>query len=279
MREHTTKYPKCSRPGCRRVIHSQYYTYCWQHLRAQGMFHPLRSATPAAHHVDKLIIMGFTAEAIAAAAGVHNTTIIGLNSNNQRRSGVTLKAVEDKILATTPARIMATGIGHAPAWPYARRVRALRTLGIGIREIVDGADITKTEAISLSREDNRHRIPITKAHQIDEYYRKNIFTPKVATRNPPIRSWAPPLAWDNIDNPTETPLQGSHRRQTFVPVTAAHRRAIRNARANSQPIHNVVRTVQAGIASGELGCINLDQHLQILTQTGYGITLHTDDHI
>lgn len=97
-----------------------------------------------------------------------------------------------------------------PAFGTQRRIRALSAIGWPFHEISArmGRKPTHEGIGSLMQQTWVHR---NTANKVDDVYRELCMTPgpnrTVATRAR-LNGWAPPLAWDNIDDPNEEPGTG-----------------------------------------------------------------------
>ena len=269
MRERTTKYPKCSRPGCHRA-RLRNEQYCPPHLYGQGLLTPRVHAQPAIRRIDLLTIMGYDSNAIASTAGVHRQTIARLRSDDPAQYGETLtKRVRDGIMSTTPARILATGEGWMPAWPSVRKLRALKALGMTHQELADGTGISPARIKNFFLTQHRPLTSMADARKIDAFYRANEFTPQRNRGNHARRNWAPPLAWENINDPTDTPFRQAYNSHTFVPITTPHRRLAQHALDNGEGIPLTRHLTIPRVADGTLNAMKITQHVGFLQYGGY----------
>lgn len=96
-----------------------------------------------------------------------------------------------------------------------RRLRALYAIGWSAVQIADELGVTAEAVRARVRSDRR--IERDTAAQIDAVYRRLSMTPGPSTRARRIaerRGYAPPLAWDNIDDLDERPDLGERSRGT-----------------------------------------------------------------
>ena len=87
-----------------------------------------------------------------------------------------------------------------------RRIEALQRLGWSMQAIADRSGYRSLQAIKRITE--RDRLTLATAERIDAAFEAlcMIVGPSTAARNAAIRKgYAPPLAWDNIDDPDEKP--------------------------------------------------------------------------
>jgi len=98
---------------------------------------------------------------------------------------------------------------RAPAWPTVRRIRALQALGHSLPAIADAAGLNRR---SINNPTFRgETVYVSTAHGVDKAYRALCMTRPEGfyadrgRRAAARKGWAPPLAWDDIDDPTETP--------------------------------------------------------------------------
>jgi hypothetical protein len=99
---------------------------------------------------------------------------------------------------------------------YRRRIEALQAIGWNLREITDALGIRNVGTLTtrlyrsewVSRENHAH---------MAEVYERLCMTPKNGPassrtlRHAERRGYAPPLAWDDIDDPDEQPHRGAQR--------------------------------------------------------------------
>lgn len=269
MREYTTHTTQCSRPGCHRA-RLRDNPYCPPHLYSQGLLTPRVQAQPAIQRIDLLTIMGYDSNAIASAAGIHRQTIARLRSDDPAQYGEKLtKRVRDGIMSTTPARILATGVGWMPAWPSVRKLRALKALGMTHQQLADGTGISTARIKNFFLTRHRPLISMADARSIDAFYRANEFTPQGKRGSRSQRNWAPPLAWENINDPTDTPFRQAYNSHTFVPITTPHRRLAQHALDHGHQIPLTRHLTIPHVADGTLNAMNITQHVGFLQYGGY----------
>ena len=198
------------RAGCRetccvegnRAYFSHYYrTEYRKHLGYQGRV----DATPALDHLAMLMRHASIPE-IAAAAGVGDQTIRYLVDTPPATVRV---ATHDRLMALTPATIP-TRLG------LTRRMRALTAIGWPLKRIAVHAGISPCTARQL-----RDGEPVFMQRRVRDqvlatYETLSASPPAAASRGDrsaiararnlaASHGWAPPLAWDCIDDPYEVP--------------------------------------------------------------------------
>lgn len=94
-----------------------------------------------------------------------------------------------------------------PALGTQRRIRALMRLGWTSADIAPRMG-SSPEYVQYLARDGRSRVWRKTAEQVDAAFRSMCMTPgpsTITTKRAEKKGWAPPLAWDDIDDPNETP--------------------------------------------------------------------------
>ena len=167
---------------------------------------PRRPAEPITQHIRDLVAAGMTHAAIADASGVHPNTIAQL-----ARAGQTSvrSRTANAILAVRPP---VTLIG------LTRRVRALAALGWSTRKIAAVAGLN-LDTIKEYRRGDKTFTGSAAAGILRAWAALSMTPPNPTTRHEQAavtavrasaarNGWAPPLAWDDIDDPDATPDTG-----------------------------------------------------------------------
>lgn len=161
---------------------------------------------PAAAHL-RTLNQTMTWQQIEAATGVNESNlflIVGGHRTKIRRT------THDKIMAARQAGQAARG-QFVDATGSMRRIRALATLGYGLRAIADAAGSARIRIHHIStgeqptvRRDLAERIAAAYKQLAYRPVPDNRFT--VRTRNAAAaKGWHGPLAWDDIDDPDAKP--------------------------------------------------------------------------
>lgn len=98
-----------------------------------------------------------------------------------------------------------------------RRIRALRRIGWTLEHIAAGAGFDSLQAID--RIANRHVVTTATRDRIAATFERLCMTPgpsERAVKYATHMGWAPPLAWDDIDDPSERPNLGEERRRDLL---------------------------------------------------------------
>lgn len=156
----------------------------------------------ARRHVDFLVANGMSRRSIAHAAGYNDDTGLNVMLNRNRIR----KATEERILSVTPSSERSNK-GWVPSTGTVRRIQALAMMGWSMREVSRRTGV-HPDTISTIRNGKLPRVTERVYHSICDFYEEvsmtyggNLRSRLMAER----RGWAPPLAWDNIDNPNEEP--------------------------------------------------------------------------
>lgn len=149
---------------------------------------------------------GYTAGVIAAMTGLADRTVMPMiyASRDGRRHKVT-HATARKIVAA-PERPVASG-GWIPSLGTVRRLQALTVMGWSMAALAERCGIQESTLHTLRNPKHtmtRPRFAEAVRALYDELSGKRGPCQYAATRAL-RKGWAPPAAWDDIDNPTETP--------------------------------------------------------------------------
>lgn len=179
---------------------------------ARGLDHSMTDAAPVREHIAYLHTLGFSYAAIGSARGVSITAVTALaDSRWPRVRGVAAA----QWLAITPQQIFTTAPDDVRVANYAsvRRWRALMAIGHATDTITNTAleltgvnpwlnAITRDPRIAASR----HRALAA----VFDVLAMTPGTAAVARGRARAAGYAPPLAWDDIDDPTAAPV-ATHR--------------------------------------------------------------------
>lgn len=193
----------CRQPGC--VKASNRYTKRLRLEHQHGRYR-MTDATPARHHVTRLMAAGWTQVQIAAASGVPSANIHKLYVGPQA-----------KIANWRSAAILRIEIGQPPADPRhvnatgsRRRLQALRVLGHRRYDLAARLDTTPDRVKHITNGTTR-RVSPEEAAAIARLYRSLSTVRGPSKQTATIarsKGWHGPLAWDDIDNPKSRPLTG-----------------------------------------------------------------------
>ena len=237
-------------------------------LKAYGWYEPNQDATPVREHIWQLHdTHGMTWNAIVKAAGVSKSTLYLLRTGNRQ---IVTPANAKKILAVQPDPNPRRA-GYINVLGVARRAQALAAIGhtvvaqagwYGVAEQTLGSwlhhrfdTVTDANARSVYRAFDTYSMAPAAPSRSSNRIRS------IAVRN----RWAPPLAWNNIDDPAEEPYwptaQTEWRSGVDVDQVAVER-ALSGQRCRPLGLAERVEAVRAGAA--ELG---LNDH-EIADRTG-----------
>lgn len=179
--------------------------YYLQTLAAAGKA-PRQPAEPVRAHIRALTDTGMTYVEIAEACGLHRHTI---GAVARGENGTVRAHTAQAILAVRPALTLIGAI---------RRVRALTALGWSAPAIAQAGQITTCTVGSYRRGEAQFLGPgavgVVRAWkalsmrvpaQVTRYEKSMVTRSQAWARR---EGWAPPLAWDNIDDPNERPNIG-----------------------------------------------------------------------
>ena len=163
-------------------------------------------AGPARAWVEQLVAEGYSRQAIAAAANVADRTI---SSTTLAKRVVMDRRVSAALLNLTRHDIATNSlpVSLIPAIGAARRLQAL--MWMGWRMVDLAANRTEYHMINAVRTGPDKRIMASNWLRIAEMYDRHAMTPgpHKGNRTKAIRrGYAPPLAWDDIDDPHAAPI-------------------------------------------------------------------------
>lgn len=181
----------------------------WRIERERGHLR-LVDVTPVKTHLEQLLALGMSKRSIATAAGVSPTTVLRVLRLDY---GTIQRSVATRLLAvqgpqTVLARTDTDDETFVPALGARRRIRALIAMG-WTHELMHAHSGVRT-AVTLNQAGEW--ITVRKHRQIAAMYEQLSMTPgpsSLSRARAARRGYAPPLAWDDIDDPRETPDVGT----------------------------------------------------------------------
>lgn len=195
------------------------YAKRWRYDRARGITR-LVDATPTVEHLKALFALGVSLRGAAAAAGVTPTVLSRLMHGQTKVNRVT----ERKVLAVTFESILnrENPDGFVPAIGARRRIRALLRMGWR-HEDLSAAGVARS-AVLLHQRGGW----ITRASHdaVAAAFERLCMTPGPSARTAGRAAklgYAPPLAWDDIDDPRLHPELGDSLEEEFVDESAVQR--------------------------------------------------------
>lgn len=187
-----------------------YYKQYRQRVHKQGGKAIRRDATRAREHLTKMRQFYSTVALANLTTGSSGWVSRFLMGNYPTIS----PANERRVLAIRPG--MDVGTSWVAAWPAQRRIQALMALGYSMEQqcsrigykrqnmaaLVAGRKPYITSRVDLAVRAMYDELTMTLPSPADHYYRGGSTKARqTAARN----GWAPPLAWDDIDDPNEQP--------------------------------------------------------------------------
>ena len=146
----------------------------------------------------------WTPDAIASAVGVpYQTAWTYLQAVREGRVIRLSRHRAERILRHTYPTA-----GYVGATGSRRRVQALARIGYSLDDLVRETGIPIVSLSCLRRDDGIKRLRPDRARLVAETFDRLCLTPGTsteATRRATLTGWAVPLAWDDIDDPDETP--------------------------------------------------------------------------
>jgi hypothetical protein len=170
-------------------------------------------AAPVREHILALNSVGIGVRRVAQLAGLHLTVVTSIKSGRRGRAGSpqrwVSRATSDAILGIPIDPMLALGCARIAAGPTMRRLHALQALGWSGVKLGARLGIEQT---AFSRVQLQERVTTAFAKRVAALYDEISMTrpPRAtvgdrvaytrAVRSAAARGWAPPLAWDDIDN-------------------------------------------------------------------------------
>lgn len=191
---HTTcKSPRCQNRSWRKD------GWCTKHAEANGLRKPNQPAQPTIDALRTLYESGWTQAQIEETTGITSSTQYNLTRGKYTTVRHTTAVAVKSLIGTHPHG------GHLiPAWPYTRRLQALQAAGHTGLAIADHTGISQALISKLSL-GKQTTVGADVAAKIAEYWQSHAYAP---VTGPPTAAakrllWAPPLEWDDIDDPNE----------------------------------------------------------------------------
>ena len=181
----------------------------WRIERERGYLRLIDPA-PVRTHIEGLLARGMSKRSIATAAGVSPTTVVrlvdghyGLVQRRVARKILTVRGPETVLDRTDPSAET-----FVPALGARRRIRALLAMGWTHEAMLVHSGVRT--AVTLNQVGQW--ITGAKHRRVDAMYEALAMTPgpsEVTRARASRLGYAPPLAWDNIDDPAEQPATGT----------------------------------------------------------------------
>lgn len=194
---------KCARPKCPNTWIAA-VGLCEKHYEAipKGFV----DAQPVITHYQALRAAGLSCDHIAKLAGVNRDTLAkaGTWSDN---AGVRLETAERVLAVPIPSK-MVDGGALVDATGTRRRLQALMVIGWPLRLL--GVEMQRDGDV-LGEAIRTRRVKAKTAADVAAVYERLCMTPGPSDqgrRRALAKGWVPPLSWDDIDDPDETPDMG-----------------------------------------------------------------------
>jgi hypothetical protein len=177
-------------------------------------------AEPVRAYVDSLLAAGMTRGQIARVAGVDISTVRRLRAHETvcGRTAASLLAVTAR---TAPPRV-----GLISSTGTCRRVRALAALGWSFPQQAKRLGVSPQRVRELSLLGDNSWVTPETADGVSDLFEQLSATPGDSTkarRHAARNGWLPPLAWDDLDDPRESPDRFGPCGQEFVDEVAVER--------------------------------------------------------
>lgn len=196
---------KCARTTCTKKARSR--GLCIHHNRSGGFV----DAAPVVERYWLLRERGLSTAAIARLSGVHRDTLakMGTWAEGRVRAETAERVMSVRVPATwvqSQARVSAVGT--------VRRIQALACLGHSLGAIARELGVTQQAVTVLLSRDMVAASTAVRVSALFDRWQFLVGSSSRARNHAKRMGWAPPLAWDCIDDPDETPDVGV---QKWVP--------------------------------------------------------------
>jgi hypothetical protein len=197
-------------------------------------------------HLDTLVACGMTVTDIATRSGLAKSSVLGVRKR-QFVQGPTAAA----LLAVTPEQTAPlVPNGMVPVLGASRRMQALSWMGWSLQAQAEQVGMHLQQVWRIAHAEQAHVLIATDAAFSD------LFEQWSATRGPSKRAhssavrhgWCPPLAWDDIDDPSAEPSIGGSGDDVVDEV--AVQRALAGGSESLADVE-LMAVLQAGVARGE----------------------------
>jgi len=192
----------------------RYLDYLWVSGRGVGWV----DSRPVREHVLMLSRAGHPLSYVARGAGITVPTAAGIRDGRYPGCNSRVAAAVMRVsYVPGPGQVL---VGSLSA---RRRVHALACIGWTSRWVADQLGIS---AATLSHSLCGDTLHYARWQAISDIYTAVQMTPGPSERargRGRAEGWSPPLAWDNIDNPDETPRRGLHDPRSIVDPVAVRR--------------------------------------------------------
>lgn len=197
IRRPTSTWTACRCPDCEPLRRRTFKLY-----RA-GRITPVPSER-AWQRLDTWLTAGYTPAWIASASGLGVETVQHLSTRSRHARGEMSRHNARALLTTD---ITTATRGHGPIIGATRRLQALGAMGWSMMEVGRRSGLHYVTLASVQR-GAQTSIGARLHHGINAVYDELHMTPGPSTRarlDARRKGWAPPLAWDDIDDPTQAP--------------------------------------------------------------------------
>lgn len=131
-----------------------------------------------------------------------------------------------------------------PAIGTVRRIQALCAIGHSYLTIGAALGVTTAQAVQQIGESGQvHRATAAKVADLYEQWSMTVGTSSITRGRAESRGWAPPLAWDNIDDPAEKPRIVGARQRARVRHMIGQKRTLRSIIATAGVPERLVREI------------------------------------
>lgn len=200
---------RCLRPRCSGLVKAR--GLCSKHYDYDRLANPPVPAAPVAEHIEALHDAGLSYATIGELAGVPSKTVLEIRRNRTVRP-LTAERLLGVPLPDHPWRVAPDAALVSPLGSR-RRVQALLAIGHtqADLDVELGHDRRCFRVHVLLNADTPYVRALTARRVAEVYERLHMVEPpdtygaRRAKLRAQRRGWAPPMAWDDIDDPNENP--------------------------------------------------------------------------
>lgn len=181
------------------------YAARWRYDRLHGRLRQI-DGREVRQHIDMLMAQGASYAIIGAAAGESRQTVRQMRENTHQK---VTASIAEKILRLDERIVFAGGRGSlkVPKYAAVRRIQALLAMGYTHAYLTERLGLSTNHLISAAQA-HATKMLLANHRRIAALYDELHMTPgpsAIGAQRARKRGYAPPLAWNDIDDPHETP--------------------------------------------------------------------------
>lgn len=207
----------CSRPNCDRIL--EYRGLCKSHYDQQYPLQGYVDPAPTAAHIEVLRSRGFTLDTFEEH-GISRSVIARILKGEQRIHART----EHRILTLQVPAVVFRSCAEVPGLGTRRRVQALAVLGWSQTALAERMGLSQSRLANYISRDRVYARTAAAVAALYEELQWKVGPSQISRDRAKQKGWFPPAAWDDIDDPAETPNVGGPERRSDLLQDVADRR-------------------------------------------------------